>query len=161
MSMNTKVATARRSRVLIVDDDPFATHLLGRLLRRHGYIAAEENDPNKAISMGFRFQPDVVLLDVHMPWKDGHEVAEEFAVEELLRRIPIVFITADALERDRMAETLPILVKPFALEDLLAILKRAVSNGVETQPGKSETEDILATSSVTWERESRHRSIFD
>jgi len=73
----------RDPRVLVVDDEPFVTHMLGGLLRKYGYIAAELNDPTKALAMAHRFQPDIVLLDIHMPWKDGHEVATKVALNRL------------------------------------------------------------------------------
>jgi CheY-like chemotaxis protein len=147
MSMSSKTGAAHRPRILIVDDDPFATHLLGRLLRRHGYLAAEENDPTKAISIARRFHPDMVLLDVHMPWKDGYEVAEEFSFDGSLCGIPIVFITADAFEREKSTEAKPVLVKPFSLEELLATLKRAVSSGIDMTLDSKEA-DIFAGSGI-------------
>jgi len=117
-------------RVLIVDDEPFATHMLGRLLRKHGYIAAEENDPTKAVQKAHRFQPDIVLLDMHMPWKDGHEVAADFAADNTLSGLPIIFLTHDALDRNKSTDSIPILVKPFSIEDLFACLEEGITKPV-------------------------------
>jgi len=121
-----KKGNTRQPRVLIVDDEPFATHMLGGLLRRYGYIAAELNDPSKALEMAHRFQPDIVLLDIHMPWKDGHEVAAEFASNKIQCGVPIIFITDDPLDRDKSTDSIPILVKPFSIEDLFARLKEGI-----------------------------------
>lgn len=113
-----------RHRVLVIDDEPLATHMLGRLLRKHGYIAAEENDPAKAVEKAHRFQPDIVLLDMHMPWRDGHEVAVDFASDNTLCCVPIIFITHLALDRNKSTGSIPILVKPFSIEELFACLEK-------------------------------------
>jgi putative two-component system response regulator len=60
--------------------------------------------------MAYRFQPDLVLLDVHMPWKDGHEVAAAFASDKWLRHIPIIFVTADTSVGEESTEANPILL---------------------------------------------------
>jgi CheY-like chemotaxis protein len=138
MPLNGKSRGEHRRRVLIVDDDPYATHILGRLLRRHEYVAVEENDPTRAAHIACRFQPDIVLLDFHMPWKDGHEVAADFASDKSLRHIPIIFMTADPSIGDRSPETIPILLKPFSIDDLLACLKQAVSKTFEMLPDTEE-----------------------
>jgi CheY-like chemotaxis protein len=117
-------------RVLVVDDEPLATHMLGRLLRRHGYIAAEETDPAKAVQKAHRFQPDIVILDMHMPWKDGHDVEVAFASDNTLSGVPIIFITHDALDRNKSTDSIPILVKPFPIQDLFACLEKAITNPV-------------------------------
>jgi len=125
-----KRSKTRQPRVLVVDDEPFATHRLGGLLRRYGCIAAELNDPAKALEMARRFQPDIILLDMHMPWKDGHEVEAEFASNKLQCGVPIIFITHDPLDRDKATDSIPILVKPFSIEDLFARLKEAITKQV-------------------------------
>lgn len=119
-----------RHRVLVVDDEPLATHMLGRLLRKHGYIAAEENDPAKAVQKAHRFQPDIVLLDMHMPWRDGHEVAVAFAADNTLSGLPIIFITHHAVDRNKSTDSIPILVKPFSIEDLFACLEEGINKAV-------------------------------
>jgi putative two-component system response regulator len=128
---NGKSRETRHHRVLIVDDDRIATHILGRLLRRHGYIAAELNDSTKALVVAHRFEPDIALLDFHMPWKNGHEVAADFASDELLCHVPIIFITADAFEQDTSTRSISILIKPFSIEELLACLKAGIAMKAE------------------------------
>jgi CheY-like chemotaxis protein len=122
-----KWGKTRQPRVLVIDDEPLATHMLGGLLRRYGYIAAELNDPAKALRMAHRFQPDIVLLDIEMPWKNGHEVQAEFASNKSQCSIPIVFITQDPLELSKSTDTTPILIKPFSIEDLFAYLKEGIA----------------------------------
>ena len=130
MPNSSKGRNIPRHRILVVDDEPLATHMLGRLLRRHGYIAAEENDPAKAAQKAHRFQPDIVILDMHMPWKDGHEVAAAFASDKTLSCVPIIFITHIALDRKQSTDSIPILIKPFSIEDLFACLEKVITNPV-------------------------------
>jgi len=126
MPASGKRNKTRLPRVLVVDDEPVATHMLGALLRKHGYIAAELNNPTKAVPLAHRFQPDLLLLDMHMPWKDGHEVAAAFAADTILCCIPIIFITHDARDRNKSTDSIPILVKPFSIEDLFACLGEGI-----------------------------------
>jgi CheY-like chemotaxis protein len=118
---------ARQPRVLVIDDEPPATHMLGGLLRRHGYISAGENDSTKAVQMAHRFKPDIVLLDMHMPWMDGREVAEAFAADSVLRYVPLIFITHDPRDRNPSTDSIQILVKPFSIEDLFARIEEGLA----------------------------------
>ena len=124
-------------RVLVVDDEPHATHVLGKLLRRHGYIAAEDNDPTKAVHIASRFQPDAVLLDVRMAWKDGYEVAADFASDKFLRGVPIIFITGFPAEAAESPMTAPLLVKPFQIEDLLVCLEESIAGNPRRSPAEA------------------------
>jgi CheY-like chemotaxis protein len=66
-------------KILLVDDDPFVTTILATSLRRTElYELREENCPNDAAAIAREFRPDVAILDVDMPDKDGGEVANEF-----------------------------------------------------------------------------------
>jgi two-component system OmpR family response regulator len=151
MPNNGKSGGPSRQRILIVDDEHFATHVLGRLLRRHGYIAAEVNDSTKALQVARRFRPDAALLDLHMPWKNGYEVAADFSADKLLCTVPIIFITADALTQKQSTKSAPVLVKPFSIEDLLACVKEGVaSKGAESPdtPEKEIEQESFAESGI-------------
>jgi len=61
-----------RRRILIIDNDPNATHLVKVLLERTGhYLVLEENDATTAHQSAQNFRPDLILLDVVMPETDG------------------------------------------------------------------------------------------
>ena len=87
-----------KARVLIVDDEPANIRLLERVIETFGGAAVKSTtDPRQALSLYFEFQPDIVLLDLHMPHLDGYAVIEQLksAVppEDYL---PILVLTADA-----------------------------------------------------------------
>jgi CheY-like chemotaxis protein len=84
-----------KRRILIVDDDPDATHLVKVLLERTGqYLVLEENDATKARQSARDFQPDLILLDIVMPEADGGEVAAQIDADPELQNTPIIFLTA-------------------------------------------------------------------
>jgi two-component system, OmpR family, response regulator len=84
-----------KRRILIVDDDSDATHLVKVLLERTGhYLVLEENEAAKAQQSARDFQPDLVLLDIVMPGADGGEVAARIEADPELRNTPIIFLTA-------------------------------------------------------------------
>ena len=93
-SVSGSAAKGKR-RILIVDDDANSTHLVKILLERSGpYLVLEENDATQAHQTVRSFKPDLVLLDVAMPKKDGGEVAAQIQADHELHNTPIIFLTA-------------------------------------------------------------------
>jgi CheY-like chemotaxis protein len=91
----TGSAAKGKRRILIVDDDANSTHLVKILLERSGpYLVLEENDATQAHQTVRSFKPDLVLLDVAMPKKDGGEVAAQIQADHELHNTPIIFLTA-------------------------------------------------------------------
>lgn len=89
--------------VLIVDDHPSFRGVARRLLEADGYeVVGEAQDGGSGIEAAERLQPDVVLLDVHLPDIDGFDVAERIGRENGAPRI--------VLTSSRDAEDLPGLV---------------------------------------------------
>ena len=87
--------TKEKRRILIVDDDRESTHLVKVLLEKAGhYLVLEENHAAKAHQSARDFRPDVILLDIMMPEKDGAEVAAQIDADPELRTTPIIFLTA-------------------------------------------------------------------
>ncbi|MDR3401489.1 MAG: response regulator [Chthoniobacter sp.] len=84
-----------KSKILVVDDDPKLSRLVATILDRvGGYEVFEENRPFAAVSTAQQFRPDVILLDVDMPGKDGGAIARELAGNVLLASIPVIFVTS-------------------------------------------------------------------
>jgi two-component system OmpR family response regulator len=118
-------------RVLVVDDEPSITELVGTALRYVGYEVAVADTGRSALARATQFRPDLVVLDVMLPDLDGFEVTRRLRSEGV--RVPIVFLTA----RDETADLVAGLglggddyvTKPFSLEELVArvraVLRRA------------------------------------
>jgi putative two-component system response regulator len=93
----TATRRPKRGRILIIDDQEQSIGLLERILKRAGYenIASTTN-PADALALKARFQPDLVLLDVHMGDKDGFQVLQELLPHPHGEdRLPVLMITAD------------------------------------------------------------------
>lgn len=84
--------TADSPKILCIDDTPTACALVQRLLSAH-YLVLEANDGLQGIEMAKEAQPDLVLVDLHMPQLSGYEVATR--IKSLMPQVPVVALTAD------------------------------------------------------------------
>jgi DNA-binding response OmpR family regulator len=103
--------------VLIVDDES-AIRLICRLnLGSSGFATLEAADGNSALAVARAEQPDLILLDVMLPGKDGWQVAEELSTRDETRDIPILFLSArsDRIDESRGYELggVGYITKPF------------------------------------------------
>jgi len=118
--------------VLVVDDDPGISESLGRALRREGYTIASAADGEAALTAVAQLQPDAIVLDVSMPKLDGLSVCRRLRANG--NHVPILVLTARHSLGDRVAGldagADDYLVKPFALEELLARLRAIIRRGV-------------------------------
>jgi CheY-like chemotaxis protein len=84
-----------KPRVLIVDDDTSISRLIGMLLEKTGrYDVRVEQHPQAAPQAAREFLPDVFLLDVDMPGKDGGELARDLKRDPAFARKPVIFFTS-------------------------------------------------------------------
>ncbi|MEP6669213.1 MAG: response regulator [Chthoniobacter sp.] len=84
-----------KSKILVVDDDPKLSRLVATILDRvGGYDVYEENRSFAAVATAQQFRPDIILLDVDMPGKDGGTVARELAGIATLAKVPVIFVTS-------------------------------------------------------------------
>ena len=89
------------TRVLVIDDEPPIRLLCRVNLEAEGMEVIEAPDGPTGIERAREDHPDVILLDVMIPGRDGWEVAEELLEDDRTNRIPIVFLTARAELRDQ------------------------------------------------------------
>jgi len=81
-------------KVLLVDDEPDTLRTYSDLLQAENYEVACAASGEQALEMIPVFRPDVILLDIMLPGKNGIEVADELSRREDARGIPIILITA-------------------------------------------------------------------
>lgn len=112
-------------RVLVVDDEPPVRESIGRSLRYEGYQVELAADGHTALDAVRARRPDVVVLDVMMPGMDGLEACRR--LRSAGDRVPVLLLTARRAVDDRVAGldagADDYLVKPFAVEELLARLR--------------------------------------
>jgi DNA-binding response OmpR family regulator len=115
--------------VLVVDDDEDIRTLVGFRLRKAGYEAVEAADGLEALRLWRRHEPDLVLLDVSMPGLDGHAVTRIVAADE--RPVPVIFLSARADEKDRVAGlalgAADYVTKPFSMQELVLRIERVLA----------------------------------
>ena len=84
-----------KHKILVVDDDPKLSRLVKTILEKTAlYEVQEENRSNAALATAKAFGPDMILLDVDMPGKDGGDVARELQSDPALCRKPVLFFTS-------------------------------------------------------------------
>jgi two-component system response regulator MprA len=122
-------------RILVVDDEPAVRDAVDRALRLDGYEVALAGDGREALDVLACGPPDAVVLDLLMPRVDGLEVCRRLRAAG--DRTPVLVLTARDAVADRVrgldAGADDYLVKPFALEELLArlraLLRRSTAHG--------------------------------
>jgi len=112
------------AQILLVDDTPANLDLLGQVLRGHGYRIRSALSGRLALESAKAAPPDLILLDISMPEMDGFEVCERLKMDERLKNVPVVFISAldDVLDKVRAfrAGGADYVTKPFQAEEVLA-----------------------------------------
>jgi diguanylate cyclase (GGDEF)-like protein len=116
--------TLGKLRVLVADDDPGIRLLCSTALEREGFDVVEAPDGEQALTSALAQPPDVLLLDLTMPYRDGWEVVEELGRHEETRNVPVVMMTSSSSQEnlDRVVGVVAIdfVSKPFAPEELVS-----------------------------------------
>ena len=111
--------------VLVVEDDPSILVVVRLALQQQGYAVVTAVGA-AAVPLAAERQPDVILLDVHMPGMDGPEVSRRLRADPATVHIPIILMSTRR-ELCTLLARLPVddqLPKPFALDELHAIVDR-------------------------------------
>jgi len=87
--------------VLIAEDNPVNRELLREILENRGYSVTEAGDGQDALTLVHEIQPDILLLDIGMPVLDGYAVAKKLRENPKTAALPILAITAYAMQGDR------------------------------------------------------------
>lgn len=87
-------------KILVVEDNELNLKLFCDLLRAHGYEAEPVRDGREAVERARAFRPDLVVMDIQMPWISGLELIEQLKADAELKRTPIMAVTAYAAKGD-------------------------------------------------------------
>ena len=114
----------RRARILIVDDSPFEQHLLAELLSEHDYAVSSATNGRQGYEMAASVRPDLILLDVHMPYMDGFAACRLLKANRDTLDIPVIFVSGADAEDERVLGLLvggvDFVCKPFCGAELAA-----------------------------------------
>ena len=133
--------------VLLAEDEPALGQIVKESLETRGFNVQWQQDGEAAIDSYKNKQPDILVLDVMMPKKDGFTVAKE--IRQLDDTIPIIFLTAKSQTKD-VVEGFSIggndyLKKPFSMEELIVRIRNLVSRSA-----LQKTADILTIGHYTF-----------
>lgn len=120
--------------VLIADDDPSLRLVITALLQEEGFNVLQAEDGAECLRVAYDRHPDVILLDIMMPNKDGREVCKKLRE---FSSVPIIMLTALSMEKEKVDRLLEgaddYVTKPFNNDELVAriraVLRRSRSNG--------------------------------
>lgn len=115
-------------RILVVDDSRAMTQLLSRFLQGEGYQVSTTSDSREAMALFESFEPDLVLLDLNMPYITGWELCRQI---KATRSVPVVIFSvrdeADDIARGYEAGADEYLIKPFEFPDLRQRIERLLT----------------------------------
>ncbi|HET9909744.1 MAG TPA: response regulator [Anaerolineales bacterium] len=133
-------AVGKSFRILIADDQPDNLRLLSRYLESEGYEYIEAKDGVETLEKVRKELPDLVLLDINMPRKDGFAVLEEIRADAITKHIPVIILTAARLDPTEIQSGLNMgaddyVTKPFDRRELFARIR--------TKLRVKEAEDVI------------------
>ena len=129
--------SATKKRILIVDDDRKTTHLVKVLLEKTGcFLVFEENNSINAYQSARNFRPDLILVDVVMPIRDGGDIAAQVRADSELQNTPIIFLTALVTPAEAKAgvqiDGHSFLAKPIDIQELINTNRRPFVRACES-----------------------------
>ena len=108
---------------LVIDDDASTVDLLSRWLKKQGYAVAAAYDGEAGLEVAHEHQPDLILLDIHMPRKNGWDVLDKLKADEKLCEVPVIVVSVDDNRRRGLnSGASEFLMKPTTQENLVTVL---------------------------------------
>ncbi|MCO3213242.1 UNVERIFIED_CONTAM: ATP-binding protein [Pseudomonas aeruginosa] len=129
--------------ILLVEDNPVNQTVIEAMLRSLGYRVTLVADGIQAVRSAERQRYDAILMDCRLPVLDGYSATREIRAQENGRQVPIIALTANALQGDRenclQAGMNDYLAKPFKRAELQRILQRWIGSQPELPVTSNET----------------------
>lgn len=120
-----------KPQVLIVEDEPHIVLSLEFLLQRAGYDTVAVADGEEGLALVRRLRPDVVLLDVMLPRRNGYEVCQAIKADLELRTIPVVMLSARGQEVEVLKGlelgAAAYVTKPFGNAEILEAIRAVLA----------------------------------
>jgi two-component system, OmpR family, alkaline phosphatase synthesis response regulator PhoP len=117
-----------KTKILLVDDEPDVLDILSKRLETAGFLTVKAADGIEGLKRTREEKPDLVLLDIMMPRKDGFTMLRELQSEEELRKIPVIMVSAkseaDSLFEGRHLGATDYLIKPINFDELMKYIRK-------------------------------------
>ena len=88
-------------KILLVEDNEMNRDMLSRRLEKRGYTLSIAVDGGQGVSLAKGSLPDLILMDMSLPVLDGWEATQQIKADPATKGIPIIALTAHAMESDR------------------------------------------------------------
>ena len=126
----------KQPKILYVEDEIFLAKIVTETLQGRGYEVVHEGDGGKAIKKFEESKPDVCLLDIMLPNKDGFDIAD--GIREINPEVPIIFLTAKSGVND-VVNGFKIggndyIRKPFSMEELIVRIENVLKGSTPQAP---------------------------
>lgn len=136
--------TGQRKTICVVDDDTRFAHVLAEALSDEGYRAVSATNSLRALDVLIESKPDLVIMDIMMPFLDGLDQIKLMSLREDLCNVPIIVITAKARALDGVSDLEKLRIvgyfyKPFEFSDLLIKVAEELKKGNFPRSGDSST----------------------
>lgn len=132
-------------KILIIEDEPNIRELVSYNLKAGGFLPLEAEDGITGMEMAETRKPDLILLDIMLPGKDGYEICKE--LRSAGNKTPIIMMTAKTDEVDKVLGLEfgadDYISKPFGVRELMARIK-AVLRRIEGNAGEEPAGEILS-----------------
>lgn len=117
-----------KQRILIIEDDRELASIVQQMLSFHEEREIEiVNDGQNALARILEMRPDLIILDLNLPHVSGAKIFQEIQVQETLKHIPVIILTADGQaprETYLQENATMLLVKPVEMRQLRRMVKR-------------------------------------
>ena len=131
----------KRTKVLYVEDELFLAKIVSETLQGRGYDVILESDGGKAVDQFSKEKPDVCVLDIMLPNKDGFTIADEIRDKD--EQVPIIFLSAKSQTSDVIngfkTGANDYIRKPFSIEELIVRIENVLKHKNVTA---EETEEV-------------------
>ena len=132
----------KAGRAVVIEDEPDILEVITYNLEREGFRVHTADDGEAGLALVKKRNPDVVLLDLMLPGRDGLEVCRALKADPVTREIPVVMVTAKGEESDVILGlglgADDYVVKPFSPKVLVARVKAVLRRGRERPTDPSE-----------------------
>ena len=116
-----------KPKILVIDDSIVLCAMISNILTENDYFVVTEVDANKGIDIAKVLMPDLILLDLVLKDADGYSICKDIKSNDVLKDIPILFITStsdeDSIVRGFEVGAVDYIIKPFKKMELLARVK--------------------------------------
>ncbi len=154
MDEKAQPAQSESSKILVVDDDPQIVRLIRSYLEQAGYKVESASDGEAALHAVRVFRPDLLILDLGLPVKDGLDVTRTIRGDAQLAHTPIMMLTARIDDVDRILGLEmgadDYVIKPFNPREVLARVKAIIRR--TRPPADQSASDLLSVDDLVLDR---------